>query len=266
MGVAPDDGRERRTRTISHGGEQIYAEATGSGPVVVFCHGLGGNHAIWWRQVDAFARDHTVITWDQRGFGNSTASTGQAGIEEAADDLVAVLKAFGVDQAHLVGQSMGAFVALRFALRYPRLVSSLVLSTTLAAADPALTRGLLAAVPQRQLRDRHAVLSEQFADGNPELAVLYNQISSFGTKPPIAAMLESMATEVFSDRDLGVLECPVLCVAAERDRFCPPDAMQAVAARLPRAKFVVLAGAEHSAYYERPHEWNSAVLEFLAIA
>ena len=258
--------RERRSRTVSHGGEQLYAEATGHGPAVVLCHGLGGNHAIWWRQIDPFAGDHTVITWDQRGFGNSTAATGEAGIEPAVDDLGAVLDAFGVDRAHLIGQSMGAFVALRFALRYPGRTRSLVLSTTLAAADPALARGLLAAVPRRPLRDRHAVLSERFAESNPDLAVLYNQISSFGTKPPVAAMLESMAGQTFSDEELGSVTCPVLCLAAEQDHLCPPDAMKAVAARLPTARFAVLPDTGHSAYYETPAAWNSTVLEFLAIA
>lgn len=257
-------GRERRARLVDSGGEQIYAELTGEGTALVFCHGLGGNHAIWWRQLDVFARHHTVITWDQRGFGNSTAGSGRTGIDAAVEDLAELIDAFGLGRVHLVGQSMGAFVALRFALGHPQRTRSLVLSTTLAGADPALSRGLLAAVPARQLRDRHPVLSERFAEAEPSLAVLYNQISSFGTKPPTGRMLESMAEQVFTDDELATLACPILSVAAEHDRLCTPDVMRAVAARLPRARFAVIKGAAHSAYYERPAAWNEVVLDFLA--
>lgn len=265
-GLPLSDARERVPRIIDSGGEQIYAEVTGAGSPVALCHGLGGNHAIWWRQIDAFAATHTVLTWDQRGFGNSTSRSGHGGIDEAADDLLAVLDSFAIDRVHLVGQSMGAFVALRCALRRPDRVRSLVLSTTLAGADPALSRGLLAAVPARSLRDRHPVLSESFARDRPELAVLYNEISSFGTKPPTARMLESMAEQVFTDADLGSLDCPILWLAAELDRLCTPDVMRKTATRLPTSTFVVLNGVAHSAYYEQPELWNAAVLDFLAIA
>jgi pimeloyl-ACP methyl ester carboxylesterase len=260
------EGRLRRARFVSSGGERIYAEVTGEGDAVVLCHGLGGNHAIWWRQLDAFARRHTVVTWDQRGFGNSTAATGATGIDEAATDLLAVLDELDVGRVHVVGQSMGAFVALRFALRHPARTRSLVLSTTLAAADPALSAGLLAAVPARQLRDRHPVLSERFAEREPSLAVLYNQISSFGAKPPTARMLEAMVAQVFTDAELAALDCPVLSIAAEFDELCSPEVMRVAAARLPAARFAVIDGVAHSAYYEQPDAWNRPVLDFLAIA
>ena len=110
---------ERRATIVARDGEKIYAEATGAGEPIVLCHGLGGNHAIWWQQIDAFAEGHCVITWDQRGFGNSTAHSGRTGIAEAAGDLIAVLDALQLPRAHLVGQSMGAFVALRAALHHP---------------------------------------------------------------------------------------------------------------------------------------------------
>jgi pimeloyl-ACP methyl ester carboxylesterase len=79
-------------------------------------------------------------------------------------------------------------------------------------------------------------------------------------------MLESMAGQTFADEELASVTCPVLCLAAEQDHLCPPDAMRAVAARLPTARFAVLSDTGHSAYYETPAAWNSTVLEFLAIA
>ncbi len=257
------DPHGRQVTQIEHGGEIIYAESTGVGEAVVLCHGLGGNHAIWWRQINAFARDHRVIVWDQRGFGNSTARTGHAGVDEAAGDLLAVFDALDIERAHLVGQSMGAFVALRVALEHPERTTSLVLSTTLAGADPAYTRALRAAVPKGPRRDEHPVISALFSDANPDLVVLYNLISSFGTKPPVEDMLESMAAHQFSDDELSALSLPVLFLSAADDALCPPRIMQSAAERVPSSVTQVLADVAHSAYFECPEAWTAAVLEFI---
>jgi 3-oxoadipate enol-lactonase len=254
---------ERGATIVASAGEQIYAESTGCGDAVVLCHGLGGNHAIWWRQIERFAKQYRVVTWDQRGFGNSTARTGEVGIEQAAADLVAVLDAFQIRRAHLVGQSMGAFVALRVSLDHPDRATSLVLSTTLAAADPGHTQALHAAVRIRSRRDRHPVVSPAFSQSHPDLVVLYNLISSFGTKPPVATMLDAMAAQVFTDNELAALSTPTLFLAAENDELCPPRIMRRAAERVPGATLEVLSGASHSVYYEQPGAWTSAVLGFV---
>src|SRR5207253_3519304 len=77
------------TGFVDNDGERIYYEVTGSGTPLVLCHGLGGNLAIWWRQLDRFAAHHTVVTWDQRGFGNSTCVSGDFGPAPARRDLAA---------------------------------------------------------------------------------------------------------------------------------------------------------------------------------
>ncbi|HEY1972455.1 MAG TPA: alpha/beta hydrolase [Pseudonocardia sp.] len=256
-------GRERTSLLVGAGGEHIYAETTGAGSPVVLCHGLGGNHAVWWRQVEPFAEHHQLVTWDQRGFGNSTSATGRVGITEAASDLGAVLDRLGIRRCHLVGQSMGGFVALRFALANPDRVRSLVLSTTLAAAPAAYTEKLRGAHPTRPLRDRHPVISDKFCSDHPDLVILYNQISSFGAKPPVAAMLDAMAATTFTDAELAQLAPPVLFLAAEHDHFCPAEVMATAAGRLTTASVEVIPGSAHSAYYEVPALWNSRVLSFI---
>ena len=63
---------------VESGGEQIYFETTGSGEALVLCHGLGGNHAIWYQQVPVFAQRHTVVTWSWRSAVKNPPSIGQA--------------------------------------------------------------------------------------------------------------------------------------------------------------------------------------------
>jgi pimeloyl-ACP methyl ester carboxylesterase len=258
-------GVERRATIVARDGEKIYAEATGAGEPIVLCHGLGGNHAIWWQQIGALARRYCVIAWDQRGFGNSTAHSGRTGIDEAAGDLIAVLDTLQIPRAHLVGQSMGAFVALRAAVDHPGRVLSLVLSTTLAGADPRHTRALHRAVPDRPRRDRHPVVSADFSQAHPNLVVLYNLISSFGTKPPVGEMLEAMAAHRFGDDELDSMAVPTLFLAAANDEFCPPAVMKTAAARIRGAQVSVLPGASHSVFYEQPAAWTDVVLRFVGI-
>lgn len=259
MTTSPDP-RQRDVYSVGSGGETIYAEATGAGRPVVLCHGLGGNHAIWWRQVDTFARGHRVVTWDQRGFGNSTAITGDVSIEAAAADLLAVLADLDLRDACVVGQSMGAFTALRAALTDPARFGALVISTSLVAAPREHTEALNAATATRSGRDQHPVVSDQFSASDPDLVVLYNLISSFGAKPASAAMIARMADAEFTDAELEHLTVPVSFVAAEFDQFCQPAVMRYAHKRFRDATMHVLDGASHSAYYEAPAAWNDLVL------
>jgi 3-oxoadipate enol-lactonase len=245
-------------------GELIYYEDTGEGEPVVLCHGLGGNHAIWWRQLETFSSEHRVITWDQRGFGNSTVRSGDVSPAAARNDLAALLDHLDLDSVNLVGQSMGGWTGLGYALAHPGRVRSLVLSTTLAGADRTYVDALVTAEPDRDRLNRreHPVLGVDFCRGQPDLAVLYNQISSFGARPDPAIVLRAMAADSF-DRDvLAALPVPTLVLMAAGDPLCPAEAMEPVVARLPNAQLVEIPGG-HSVYYEDPTTWNATVLGFL---
>ena len=98
---------------------RIYYEVTGSGPPIVFAHGLGGNHLSWWQQVAHFARTHTCVVFAHRGFTPSSAVPGATAPDSYVDDLAALISELGVDQVTLVAQSMGGWSCLGFALREP---------------------------------------------------------------------------------------------------------------------------------------------------
>lgn len=256
---------QRSVDYIRSAGESIYYEITGSGTPVVLCHGLGGNHAIWWRQIETLAAEHTVVTWDQRGFGNSTADTGKVDIASAAGDLLTLLEVLGIEDAHVVGQSMGAFVALRAALIDDSRMESLTFSTSLVACDPAHTMSLMSVVGTRPDRNQHPVLSHSFSSEQIDLGILYNLISSFGAKPTSAMMLQSMADTRFTDTEIQSLSVPVSFIAAEHDHVCPPDVVGEARDRFEGASLRVLPGAGHSAYYEVPELWNQAVLDIIGV-
>src|SRR6201988_1575658 len=122
-----------QTGTVASGGEEIYYEVSGDDdlPAIMLTHGIGGTHAAWFQQVPTLAANgFRVITWDCRGFGNSTFTSGVHGSAAAVADMAAVLDATGTPGAHLVGQSMGGWSVTAFTVAHPARTHSLTLLNT----------------------------------------------------------------------------------------------------------------------------------------
>jgi pimeloyl-ACP methyl ester carboxylesterase len=108
-----------QTGTVACGGEEIYYEVTGDDdlPAIMLTHGAGSTHAAWFQQVPTLAANgFRVITWDCRGFGNSTFTSGVHSSAAAVADIAAVFDATGTPGAHLVGQSMGGWWVTAFTI------------------------------------------------------------------------------------------------------------------------------------------------------
>jgi len=254
---------------VDSGGARIHYESVGAGPAVVLTHGYGGNHAVWFQQLPAFARDRRVIAWDQRGFGRSARGAGAVGPGPGADDLLALLDHMGIERADLVGQSMGGWTVLGFALRHPDRVRSLVLASTLAgiatpAIDLHLERLLAQAPPPSDTvpMARHPALGEAFSRRDPAGALLYREIGhAHGPPPPEVPRI--LRETRWPEDALAALDVPVLFVVGGDDRLFPPALVREAAAKLPGAEVVEIPGAGHSPYFERPAVWNAVVRDFL---
>lgn len=112
-------------------GVRLYAEATGVGPAIVWVHEFAADYRTWEGQVRRFSRDYRCITYNARGYPPSDVpEMGEAySYEEQREDLRAVLDDFGVERAHVVGLSMGAYAGLQFALKYSQRVISLLFAS-----------------------------------------------------------------------------------------------------------------------------------------
>jgi 3-oxoadipate enol-lactonase len=253
-----------------HEGERIYFESVGHGPALVLCHGLGGNHAIWWQQIGPLSEQFQVVTWDQRGFGNSSRSTGQIGPTPAVGDLVHLLDHLGIAQAHVVGQSMGGWVAMGTAVTHPDRVRSLVLTDTLAGVYTPQIEAVVqesiaanAAALRGDVFGEHPALSDPFVKTNPAVALLYQEISSFGDKPGDVEMFELLSKTRWPLNLVTELPVPALFLVGSEDWLCPPSAVKLVAEQLANAHFEVVPGCGHSPYFEEPGTWNRLVLAFV---
>lgn len=243
-------------------GAEIYWQAHGAGPAVVLAHGIGGNHAIWYRQIDALARSNRVITFDHRGFGLSRDLDGR-GRDAFVEDLAALLDHLGETNVALVGQSMGAGTCIGFAHRSPERVSALAICDSLhgivetdavkAIMDAARTKAANLSQVERVLG----------AGASRELAALYRQIASFN-----AADRHSL-TGRFTARPAGELAdkgFPILFLSGVEDILFPIEAVRLVQAEVAGSFLVEVNDAGHSAFLEAPVQFNDTVLSLLQMA
>src|SRR5687768_8962267 len=124
------DGEAAGGRRLRAGALNVWVEQAGAGPPLLLIAGLG--YATWcWHDLQrALAADATTLAFDNRGAGRSDKPAGPYSIPLLADDAAAVLDAAGLRDAHVLGQSMGGYIALTLALRHPARVRSLVLVST----------------------------------------------------------------------------------------------------------------------------------------
>jgi len=117
---------------LDRDGVRLHYESAGSGPAVLLTHGFAASSRMWARNVDALAKDHTVVTWDLRGHGRSDYPDDQSAYSAALtiEDMAALLDMAGADRGVLVGHSLGGYLSLEFRLRFPERVAGLVLVGT----------------------------------------------------------------------------------------------------------------------------------------
>jgi len=256
---------------LARGGAQLYYEVEGTGPALVFAHGLGGNHLSWWQQVPHFRARYTCVTFAHRGFAPSTDERGGPGPRAFADDLAALVDHLGLADVRLVAQSMGGWTCLAYALREPARVRALVMACTVGGlTHPEVDRAFAAASAsgvERALFERgiHPAMGERIAREQPALHHLYQALGRMRLgldTDAVRATLGEMRTVPASA--LAALTMPVLCLTGEEDVVIPSAAVVALAGLLPDGRLARVPHAGHSVYFERAEEFNRLVDGFLA--
>ena len=249
--------------TTSQDGTRIYYEVHGGGPAVLFVHGSGGHHAIWWQQVAALSARYTVITLDLRGFGLADSGMDEFDSRVFPDDVGAVLEASGVDRAVLVGQSIGSAAALSAALRNPGRAAGLVLGHSLGGiADEDLAarvRADRAEAEKLPVLDR--LLTPAFRAAQPAKTFLFRQMGTFNKAK--MADLRNLNTDGPTVAEVVESGVPICFLTGELDAALSADTVRAAAKRIPGSVLEVVPDAPHSMYWEAPELYNAALERFL---
>ncbi|HYL74588.1 MAG TPA: alpha/beta hydrolase [Bryobacteraceae bacterium] len=264
------------TGFLKRPGAEIYYETTGSGPAIVFAHGLGGNHLSWWQQVPYFAKRYTCVTFAHRGFAPSRLESGGPDPALFAGDLAALIDHLKLADVRLVAQSMGGWTCLDYTLRHPDRVRALVMASTSGAVDlntldqPGRERvenwSSAKRDAQANLRRRniHPAAGERMAREQPAMHFLYREIdwlSSAFDKEALRAKLVAARTTPVSA--LKRLRMPLLFISGNEDVVFPPPAAVALAAAIPGAKLERVPKSGHSVYFERADTFNRLLAAFV---
>lgn len=257
---------------IVPGEPRIAVDVAGSGQLVVFLHGIGGNRANWTAQVAHLSDRYTAVAWDARGYGDSGGMV--TGFHDFADDLVCVIRHF-VGPAHLVGLSMGGRIALDFWARAPELVRSLTLADCSAGsavtASPERVEAFLAMrrKPLIEQGKTPADIASEIVAGiaGPNITeaqreVLLDSHRRLKTTAYLATL--ETVTRYTAFPDFATVTVPVQIIVGAEDRIATPAYAAEMAAQFPDARLAVIPHAGHVSNIEAPAAFNAILDAFLS--
>ncbi|MEO7273144.1 MAG: alpha/beta hydrolase [Vicinamibacterales bacterium] len=267
--------------TIEHAGARLRYERAGAGPPVLLVQGVGLIGHGWQPQVDGLQDRFTVITFDNRGIGGSTAGPGPLSIDTMARDALAIMDAEGFTRFHLGGHSMGGVIAQQIALLAPERVLSLALLCTFPRGADAtrltwavLSAGIRTRLGTRRMRRRAFVdlVMPPITRGTEDLDALAERLAPlFGRdladQPPIVmAQLRAMGQFDAFARLGALAPIPTLVLSARYDVISRVALGPVLAAAIPGARFLEIADAGHGVTIQRAAAVNAALAQHMARA
>jgi pimeloyl-ACP methyl ester carboxylesterase len=268
---------------VNNGVRIFYEDTGGAGPVVLFLHEYAGDHRSWGQQVTALKDRYRCLAVSGRGYPPSDCPDDPAAYSQDLmnADALAVLDAVGVDKAHVVGLSMGAFTALQLAQFH----SGRVLSATVAAGgsgsaeDPAAREGFVTeALGLAAMMEKHgAIPAEAMCKGPTRIqlkakdeAAWLMSVDHLSSHPAQAAahMLRGVQVGRPSLRDqadtLAAAKLPVLLMVGDEDTSCLHVNVW-LKGIMPAARLMVFPASGHALNLEEPDLFNHALSGFIGL-
>jgi len=259
-------------RIVRVGGLGLRCRADGptGAPWLVFSNSLMTDLTLWDDQVAAYAGRFRILRYDQRGHGGSDVPPEDCHFNGLVEDLVAVMAAFDVEAATVIGVSMGGVTALGLAARYPARVRQVAVCDCQAASTPAGAAAWDERIAVAQAGGM-AALAE------PTLARWFTA-ETLRASPPAVAQVRAMicrtplpgferaarALQSYDFRALpAALRCPAAFIAGAADGALP-QALQGMAAAYPRSTYAAIPNAGHLPNIEQPARFNAELDALLA--
>jgi len=253
---------------------EMNYELHGEGKPLVLIMGLTGSLEGWRALVPAFAREHRVLIFDNRGAGLTDKPAGPYSMPMMADDTASLMDALGIDDAHVYGISMGGMIAQELALRHPQKVKALVLGCTTPGGPNShpqsqKTVAALASIGSVSMEEGLETMlrwlfTEEFVAAHRQ-QLRETTLNAFDLRTPRQAFLGQMgaiAAHNTYDR-LPQIRAPTLVIAGGDDELVPSANSPILAERIPGAELVMYPKARHGYLYEVAGEATAAVLDFL---
>ena len=254
-------------------GISIAFHDQGKGLPIIFLHAFPLNRTMWAQQEAALSSHYRVITIDLRGHGESDAPLWHYTLDQAADDVCALLDHLAVQQAVFVGLSMGGYILFAFYRKYATRVKGLVLADTRAQADTAEGREGRFQMAQTAYKNGAAAIADIMIPKllspatiqkrreivqNVRAMIEGNQISG------IAGGLMAMAERADSIPLLKNITCPTQIIVGGLDQATPPSDARLMAEQIAGSRLALIPNAAHLANVEQPEAFNQVVASFVS--
>ncbi len=262
-------------------GVRLYVEEVGSGPAIVFVHEYAGDYRSWEPQMRCFARSHRCVAFSARGYPPSDIPEEEARYAQdiARQDVVAVMDGLGIDKAHIVGHSMGAYTTLHVGIHHPQRCLSLTAAGCGWGSNPAerdASKVMVLEIARMFEQDGIEVAAAKYADyemrhafkhkdprGWAAFAAMLAEHSGIGSALTMRKVQLERPTLWELEADLAKLQIPLLIVVGDEDEACL-DGSVFMKRKAPQAALCVIPRASHTINSEEPAAFNAALADLFA--
>ncbi len=252
--------------TLLVDGVNLAYTRRGKGNPLMLVHGYPLDSSIWNDLTPLLENDFDLILPDLRGFGQSTTIPSGYTLPDMADDLIGLLDHLGIEKAILAGHSMGGYISLAFARKYPQRVSGLALIASQAGAD----------TPEGKER-RYKTAAEVDEKGvgsvadsmTPKLSnetgvrAFVRELIGRQSRQAVTGALKAMAERADSMSMLAALEFPLVLIHGDSDQLIPIERAIDIVSVKPSAKLFELKGAGHMPMMEFPRQVADGLMHFI---
>lgn len=250
-------------------GLNISYKVEGEGEPLVMIQGLGSGKGGWLFQVPAFKKHYQVITFDNRGVGESDKPEGPYSMKGMATDTVGLMEYLGIKKAHILGISMGGMIAQEVAINYPEKVLKLILGCTCACHDETsgLTPEFLKAINEQT--NHHKPADPKLGANTWFYRIVFYILMSLQSRSLKGEALSGFkaqkeASEKHNTVDrLSSIKAKTLVIAGTCDKAVWPASSSLIAQKIPSSKLIMVKDGSHLFSVEKRSIFNREVLGFL---
>jgi 3-oxoadipate enol-lactonase len=260
---------------VQVGSHRVYYDEHGEGHPLLLIPGLGSSRFSWWKQIEPLSRKYRVINMDNRDAGDSAHAASPYTIAEMADDTAGLIRSLNRGPIHVIGWSMGGFIALELVLRCPGLVEKLILVATSAGGmvhvppSPEIGTLLLPSanenIEKRVRRIYPLIAAPGYMHSHPEdldQLVRYAK-SNLMTLASYQRQLGAVMKWEGAGFRISQITAPILVVHGEADSLVPYKNGQYLSTHIRGAKLLTYPHVGHLIPIEAPDRFNKDVASFL---
>jgi pimeloyl-ACP methyl ester carboxylesterase len=241
---------------------QLAFERRGKGNPLVLIHGYPLEHTIWDQTARLLENDFELILPDVRGFGGSTALSTTYSMADMAEELSAMLGHLKIEKAAFAGHSMGGYIALEFAKKFPGRVSGMALVSSQIVADSEERKQGRYKTAVEVDRTGVGIVADAMTDKlspNQSVRDVVRPMIKRQSKSGVMGALKAMAEREDSTALFSTFKFPVVVLHGEADELIPVERAREAKAVLPQANLLELQGVGHMPMMEAPEKTAEAL-------